>query len=125
MFYSTKLTFRMHRDKNMNFEEYQKIVKKTSIYPNQGDNVAYVTLGLAGEAGEVADKVKKLIRDFNGVLTEDKRKEMIKELGDVLWYLTACASELGVDLEEVASQNAKKVEDRQVRGVISGEGDNR
>ena len=69
--------------------------------------------------------MKKLIRDFNGVLTEDKRKEMIKELGDVLWYLTACASELGVDLEEVASQNAKKVEDRQVRGVISGEGDNR
>ncbi len=109
----------------MNFEEYQKIVKKTSIYPNQGNNVAYVTLGLAGEAGEVADKVKKLIRDFNGVLTEDKRKEMIKELGDVLWYLTACASELGVDLEEVAAQNAKKVEDRRVRGVISGEGDNR
>ncbi|MEK7533228.1 MAG: nucleoside triphosphate pyrophosphohydrolase family protein [Patescibacteria group bacterium] len=109
----------------MNFEEYQKIVKKTSIYPNQGNNVAYATLGLAGEAGEVADKVKKLIRDFNGVLTEDKRKEMIKELGDVLWYLTACASELGVDLEEVAAQNAKKVEDRRVRGVISGEGDNR
>lgn len=109
----------------MNFEEYQKIVKKTSIYPNQGNNVAYATLGLAGEAGEVADKVKKLIRDSNGVLTKDKRKEMIKELGDVLWYLTACASELGVDLEEVATQNAKKVEDRRVRGVISGEGDNR
>lgn len=109
----------------MNFEEYQKIVKKTSIYPNQGNNVAYATLGLVGEAGEVADKVKKLIRDFNGVLTEDKRKEMIKELGDVLWYLTACASELGVNLEEVATQNAKKVEDRKSRGVLSGEGDNR
>lgn len=109
----------------MNFEEYQKIVKKTSIYPNQGNNVAYVTLGLAGEAGEVADKVKKLIRDSNGILTKDKRKEMIKELGDVLWYLAACAGELGVDLEEVATQNAKKVEDRKSRGVLSGEGDNR
>lgn len=109
----------------MNFDEYQAIVKKTSIYPDQGNNVAYATLGLAGEAGEVADKVKKLIRDSHGVLTEDKRKEMIKELGDVLWYLTACASELGVDLEEVATQNAKKVEDRKTRGVLSGEGDNR
>lgn len=109
----------------MNFEDFQKIVKKTSIYPNQGSNVAYVTLGLAGEAGEVADKVKKLIRDDNGILSPDKKKEMIKELGDVLWYLTACASELGVDLEEVATQNAKKVEDRKSRGVLSGEGDNR
>lgn len=109
----------------MNFEDFQKIVKKTSIYPRQGNNVAYVTLGLAGEAGEVADKVKKLIRDDEGILTPDKKKEMIKELGDVLWYLTACASELGVDLEEVATQNAKKVEDRKSRGVLSGEGDNR
>lgn len=109
----------------MNFEEFQKIVKKTAIYPDQGNNIAYATLGLAGEAGEVADKVKKLIRDSNGVLTPDKRKEMIKELGDVLWYLTACASELGVDLEEVAARNAEKVEDRKARGVLSGEGDNR
>ncbi len=109
----------------MNFEEYQKKVKETSIYPNQGNNVAYATLGLAGEAGEVADKVKKLIRDSGGVLTPDKLKEMIKELGDVLWYLTACANELGVDLEEVATGNVKKVEDRRVRGVLSGEGDNR
>lgn len=109
----------------MNFKDYQQIVKKTSIYPDQGNNVAYATLGLAGEAGEVADKVKKLIRDSNGILTPDKRKEMIKELGDVLWYLTACASELGVDLEEVAQQNAEKVKDRKMRGVISGEGDNR
>lgn len=109
----------------MNFEDFQNIVKETSIYPHQGNNVAYVTLGLAGEAGEVADKVKKLIRDDKGILTPDKKKEMIKELGDVLWYLAACASELGVDLEEVATQNAKKVEDRKSRGVLSGEGDNR
>jgi NTP pyrophosphatase (non-canonical NTP hydrolase) len=109
----------------MNFEDFQKIVKKTSIYPSQGNNVAYVTLGLAGEAGEVADKVKKLIRDDKGILTPDKKKEMIKELGDVLWYLTACAIELGVNLEDVAQRNAHKVEDRKARGVLSGEGDNR
>lgn len=109
----------------MNFADFQNIVKKTSIYPDQGNNVAYATLGLAGEAGEVADKVKKLIRDSHGILTPEKKQEMIKELGDVLWYLAACASELGVDLEEVATLNAKKVEDRKNRGVLSGEGDNR
>jgi NTP pyrophosphatase (non-canonical NTP hydrolase) len=109
----------------MNFEDYQQVVKSTSIYTSKGSNVAYATLGLAGEAGEVADKVKKLIRDSNGILTDDKRKEMIKELGDVLWYLTACATELGVSLEEVAVQNTAKVKDRKERGVLSGEGDNR
>ncbi len=109
----------------MNFEEYQKKVKETSIYPNQGNNVAYATLGLAGEAGEVADKVKKLIRDAGGKLTPDKREEMIKELGDVLWYLTAVSNELSVSIEEVATKNVHKLEDRKARGVISGEGDNR
>ncbi len=109
----------------MNFDQYQKKVKETSIYPNQGNNVAYAALGLTGEAGEVADKVKKLIRDSDNVLTEEKRKEMIKELGDVLWYLTALANELGVKLEEVAKRNIHKVEDRKERGVLSGEGDNR
>ncbi len=109
----------------MNFKDYQQKVKQTSIYPNQGNNVAYATLGLAGEAGEVADKVKKLIRDSNGILTPEKRDEMIKELGDVLWYLTACAIELGVNLEDVAQRNVHKVEDRKTRGVLSGEGDNR
>lgn len=109
----------------MDFKSYQKKVKETSIYPNQGKNVAYATLGLAGEAGEVADKVKKLIRDHGGRLTLDKREEMIKELGDVLWYLTALANELSVRLEEVADKNVKKIEDRKSRGVLSGEGDNR
>lgn len=109
----------------MNFEEYQKKVKETSIYPNQGNNVAYAALGLTGEAGEVADKVKKLIRDAGGTLTEEKRREMIKELGDVLWYLTALANELNVRLEDVAKGNVHKVEDRKSRGVLSGEGDNR
>ena len=109
----------------MDFNTYQKSIRKTAIYPHQGDNLAYPALGLTGEAGEVADKVKKLIRDAGGVLSQDRREEMIKELGDVLWYLAALATELKVDLDEVAQKNITKVEDRKSRGVTSGEGDNR
>lgn len=109
----------------MDFNTYQKAIRKTAIYPHQGDNLAYPALGLTGEAGEVADKVKKLIRDAGGVLSGDRREEMIKELGDVLWYLSALATELSVDLDEVAQKNIKKVVDRKARGVTSGEGDNR
>ena len=109
----------------MDFNTYQKTIRKTAIYPHQGDNLAYPALGLTGEAGEVADKVKKLIRDAGGVLSGDRREEMIKELGDVLWYLAALATELKVDLDEVAQKNITKVIDRKSRGVTSGEGDNR
>lgn len=109
----------------MDFNTYQKTIRKTAIYPHQGDNLAYPALGLTGEAGEVADKVKKFIRDAGGKLSADRKEEMIKELGDVLWYLAALASELGVTLDEVARKNIKKVIDRQARGVLTGDGDNR
>ena len=109
----------------MNFSEYQKLIAKTAIYPNQGSNLSYPALGLTGEAGEVADKVKKLIRDHGGVLTPDLKNEMVKELGDVLWYLTALALELEMNLEDVAKSNVKKLTDRKSRGVLSGDGDNR
>lgn len=109
----------------MDFNTYQKTIRKTAIYPHQGDNLAYPALGLTGEAGEVADKVKKLIRDAGGKLSDERREEMIKELGDVLWYLAALASELGVELDEVALKNIKKVIDRKARGVLTGDGDNR
>ena len=109
----------------MKFSEYQKLIKKTAIYPNQGSNLAYPALGLTGEAGEVADKVKKLIRDHNGSITPKLKHEMVKELGDVLWYLTALALELQVNLEDVAKSNIKKLSDRKSRGVLQGDGDNR
>ena len=103
----------------MRFNEYQEEASKTAIYPEQY-KIVYPTLGLAGEAGEVAEKVKKHIRD--GVLNVDDLK---KELGDVLWYLAAIASDLGLNLDEVAEANLQKLRSRQARGVISGNGDNR
>ena len=103
----------------MRFNEYQEEASKTAIYPEQY-KVVYPALGLAGEAGEVAEKVKKHIRD--GVLNVDDLK---KELGDVLWYLAAIASDLGLNLDDVADSNLKKLRSRKERGVISGSGDNR
>ena len=103
----------------MRFNEYQEEASKTAIYPEQY-NIVYPALGLAGEAGEVAEKVKKHIRD--GVLNVDDLK---KELGDVLWYLAAIASDLGLNLDDVAESNLKKLRSRKERGVISGSGDNR
>ena len=71
----------------MNFDEYQKKSRKTAIYPDLDKNFVYPTLGLIGEAGEIAEKIKKVFRDENGRMTDEKRKELEKELGDVLWYL--------------------------------------
>lgn len=109
----------------MDFNTFQEIIGETAIYPNRGKNIIYPTLGLAGEAGEVAEKVKKIIRDHNGVVTPEFKQEIIKELGDVLWYVAALSSELGVTMEEVAKLNMEKLLSRKKRGVISGNGDNR
>jgi NTP pyrophosphatase (non-canonical NTP hydrolase) len=103
----------------MTFDDYQSAARKTAIYPEQ-HKVVYPALGLAGEAGEVAEKVKKWIRD--GVLDPDAVK---KELGDVLWYLAALAGDLNLSLSDVAEANVRKLESRQARGVLGGSGDNR
>jgi len=109
----------------MNFNEYQKESRKTAIYPNAGNNMVYPVLGLSGEAGEVAEKMKKIIRDDDSKISEEKRAEIKKELGDVLWYIAQIATELGVDLEEVAAKNLEKLFSRLERGKLSGSGDNR
>ncbi len=85
----------------------------------------YPTLGLAGEAGEVAEKVKKVIRDKGGVFDNDARAAIAKELGDVLWYVAQIASELSLDLSNVAQGNLDKLADRAQRGQLQGNGDNR
>jgi NTP pyrophosphatase (non-canonical NTP hydrolase) len=109
----------------MDFKEYDDAAEVTAVYPNQGDNPIYPTLGLVGEAGEIAEKVKKMIRDDGGVLTEERRQTLIKELGDVLWYLSALSREIGTSLEKVAEANIKKLHSRMDRDKIHGEGDER
>lgn len=109
----------------MNLNEYQELVGQTAIYPNRGSNFIYPALGLCGEAGEVAEKVKKAIRDDGGQLSDERRQALIKELGDVMWYVAAMATELETSLEEVAQQNIEKLFSRKARGTLSGSGDNR
>ena len=109
----------------MNFKEYQKKSRKTALYPNLGDNIVYPTLGLVGEAGEVAEKVKKLIRDKKNVVDDKFKNEIEKELGDVLWYISQISTELELDMEGIAEKNIEKLYSRLDRGVIGGSGDNR
>lgn len=109
----------------MTFEEYQKLSRETAVYPNKDNNFIYPVLGLAGEAGEVAEKIKKVLRDDNGVITDQKREDVKKELGDVLWYIAQVATELNMLLEDVASHNIEKLFLRKERGQLHGDGDNR
>jgi NTP pyrophosphatase (non-canonical NTP hydrolase) len=108
----------------MNIDEYQKEATKTAVY-GEGSKVGYPVLGLVGEAGEIANKYKKVLRDDAGVLSETKRQEIIAEIGDVQWYIAALATDLDVKLSEILSNNLKKLNDRKSRGVIQGSGDNR
>jgi NTP pyrophosphatase (non-canonical NTP hydrolase) len=108
----------------MQANEYQKWSKKTAIYP-KNESLPYVILGLTNEAGEVAGKYKKCIRDDGGILTEERRNQLIDEAGDVCWYLARLAEELGTTLEDMMQKNHDKLEDRLARNVIKGSGDNR
>ena len=109
----------------MDFNTYQKKARLTAQYPNLGSNNIYPTLGLVGEAGEVAEKVKKVIRDKNGLFDEESIAGIKKELGDVLWYLSNLCTELGFSFDDVALQNLEKLKLRAINGRISGSGDDR
>lgn len=109
----------------MEFKEYQIKSRKTAVYPDLGSNFIYPTLGLAGETGEVVEKIKKAIRDDGGNMSEDRREEIKKELGDVLWYLANLSTELGIDFNDVAEANIEKLYSRMERDAVHGEGDNR
>lgn len=109
----------------MDFKEYQEKAKATAGYPEIGHPVVYPALGLAGEAGEVVEKVKKLFRDDNAELTLERKEALTKELGDALWYLSQIATELGIAFEDVAAGNIEKLASRADRSVISGDGDDR
>jgi len=109
----------------MTFAEYQQQSRVTAKYPDLGKNFIYPTLGLAGESGEVAEKIKKVIRDKGGVIDDETRQLIAKELGDVLWYVAQIATELGLSLDDVAAGNIEKLMSRLERNVISGNGDTR
>ena len=109
----------------MDFKTYQKKARLTAQYPDLGSNNIYPTLGLVGEAGEVAEKIKKVIRDKKGIFDEESKNGIKKELGDVLWYLSNLCTEFNFSLEEVALQNLEKLKLRESKGRISGSGDNR
>ena len=109
----------------MRFAEYQARSRETAVYPDAGSNIVYPALGLCGEAGETAEKVKKAIRDDGGTLTEERRDAIAAELGDVLWYAAQLATEAGLELEEIAQANLDKLASRQRRAVLHGSGDDR
>ena len=120
----------------MNFKFYQERSRATAVYPTpvllDDDGTiysemgfVYPAMGLAGEAGEVLEKCKKIIRDDSGYATQEKRTEIEKELGDVLWYVAQLCSEFKLDMGECAEKNLAKLQSRKERGVLTGSGDNR
>lgn len=109
----------------MRFNDYQNEIKKSAIYPVVGENFIYPLLGLVGETGEVAEKIKKIIRDNDGKISGEMKEEIEKELGDVLWYFSQLATELDLSLGSIAEKNIEKVKSRRERGVAHGKGDNR
>lgn len=126
------------KDYALTFDNYQSSASVTAIYPGQGEieGLMYAALGLAGEAGEVANKVKKVWRDESGFEYRDNafggmtleyhsklKQDLQAELGDIAWYLAAVANELGVSMEQAAHDNLAKLESRQRRGVLGGSGD--
>lgn len=109
----------------MTFKEYQKKSRKTALYPNKGKNFIYPTLGLAGEAGEISEKIKKALRDDDGKITKERKQDLEKELGDVLWYLAQISTEVGLSMDKIAETNLLKLASRKKRGMLHGSGDNR
>lgn len=111
------------------FDSYDRAAAATAIYPGAGegtlDAVAYATLGLTNEAGEVAGKLKKIMRDSFGILTPEAKAAIADEAADTLWYLSRVAAECGTTLQALATHNAAKLADRSKRGVLGGSGDNR
>lgn len=107
------------------FEKYQTQAWETAIYPRKGEDLCYPILKLNGEAGEVAEKYGKILRDKEGRVSLEDRRALMDELGDVLWYISAIAMTLGADLEDVAQRNIEKLQSRKDRNVLHGEGDTR
>ncbi len=111
----------------MDFNEYQKQASQTATFEGKQEEfkLMYLALGIAGEAGEIAEKIKKIIRNDNGVVSDEKRDSLKQEIGDVLWYLSQLARVLDIPFADAAQANIKKILDRQARGVLKSTGDTR
>lgn len=114
----------------MTFEEYEKKASETAVYPDRGSNLVYPILKLSGESGEVAELMGKYMRGDYGPRIDDGmptglREKFIKEVGDVLWYISAIAYELGIPMSVIAETNIAKLASRKERGVLKGSGDER
>lgn len=110
---------------SLTLKDYQQAALKTARGHEKHDEIFHLVLGLTGEAGEIAEKFKKLVRDKNSDIQQLDLNDMSKELGDVLWYLAVLADFLGMSLEDIAQTNLAKLADRQKRDALSGSGDNR
>jgi NTP pyrophosphatase (non-canonical NTP hydrolase) len=108
----------------MDLAFYQRKAIETAIYPPEY-RISYPAFGLAGEAGEVMNKIKKVYRDKQGVFDKETKQEIAKELGDVLWYLAVLSQDLGQSLDRTAEMNLEKLSERKKRGTLVGSGDNR
>ena len=109
---------------NLDFQTYQQRARTTAVYPDCGrGNWTYPALGLAGETGEICEKLKKALRDDGGRISPERHALLAKELGDVLWYVSALCSELGLDLQAVAEANLAKLAQRRAAGKLHGDGD--
>jgi NTP pyrophosphatase (non-canonical NTP hydrolase) len=111
----------------MDFAEYERLAARTAAYSGKQKEfiLAYLALGVAGEAGEVAEKMKKIIRNDEGTISDEKREALKHEIGDVLWYLAMLSKEVGFSFNDAAEANIKKLADRAERGVIKSSGDTR
>lgn len=125
----------MEKTEIKGLNEYQQRALETAVYPKEFKTI-YPALGMNGEAGEVADKVKKILRGDEGIImkrmdtneicvSDGKREEIALEVGDVLWYCATLAHDLGYTLQEIAEMNYVKLKSREERGKIGGSGDNR
>lgn len=111
----------------MDFDEYEKLARRTATFTGKQKEyqLLYLTLGVAGEAGEIAEKIKKALRNDEGIVSDEKKEELKHEIGDVLWYLSQLSRTLGFNFSEAAEANITKLESRAKRGVIKSFGDNR
>ena len=127
--YTTKERIEEKRENNMNFNEYQRECKKTDVGTSAQDCIKpgwlYYVLGIAGESGELMEKIKKLFRDKNGIVDFEFKEAIIKEMGDIQWYMARLADWFEIDFESVFITNIEKLQSRKARNKIHGEGDNR